>query len=121
MKSEEKIRRIERACRLGMGTHVWEDFREGIVEGRYQAFDNPDGVAITELVQTPQKRYLHIWTAAGQLDAVHALEPDIERYALTNDCHFMSTIGRVGWERIARLPGWKKSGTYYTKELHHGW
>jgi hypothetical protein len=120
VKSEEKIRRIKKALHYGGDTHTWEDVREGIIEGRFQVFDNDHGVCITEIMEGPRKRYLHCWIVAGELPGVMELHKEVERHGLTNDCPYMTTVGRRGWETVLPKYGWRRTGTMFKKELSNG-
>jgi len=106
---DEIIRRIEKALDHGGNTHTWDDIRQGLIEGKYQIFWNAFGACITEIVQAPQKRYLHCFVVAGELPGVMDLQDEVVRHALTNSCAYMTTLGRVGWEKILPEYGWKKS------------
>lgn len=117
---EQKIERIERACLHGGGTHTWEDFRAGIVDGRFQIFDNDHGVCITEIVQAPQHRYLHCWIVAGELPGVMDLQGRVVRHARENGCRHLNTIGRLGWQKVLPDYGWKRTGVVFARSVDHG-
>jgi hypothetical protein len=112
---DQKIALIREACRRGGGTHDWDDYQEGIIDGKYQIFDSDHGVCITEILQAPRKRYLQCWVVAGQLPEVMALQKQVDRHALTNDCEVEMTIGRVGWDRVLPHYGWKKTGSVFVR------
>lgn len=114
---EEIIKRIEKALKRSGGTHTWTDVAEGLVRGDFQIFWNDHGVAITEIQQTPQCRYLNVFMVAGRLPGVLDLEEQVERFALTQSCKFMTTSGRMGWGDLPKAVGWKPSRVVYTKEV----
>ncbi len=114
---EEIIRRIEIALAEGGGTHTWEDMKEGLIKGDLQIFWNEHGACITEIIQTPQLRYLHCWIVAGELPGVMDLQDQVERHALSSTCEYMETKGRLGWEKVLPDYGWKKSMTVFTKKI----
>lgn len=106
---DEIIRRINIALDHSGNTHTWEDVRQGLLDGKFQIFWNDHGVCITEIVQAPQKRYLHCFVVAGELPGVMDLQEQVIRHALTNSCEYMTTVGRFGWERVLPKYGWQKT------------
>ena len=117
---EEKMEKIRRALKRGGGTHSLQDVLDGLLEGRYQLFENDDGVCITEIMEAPKGRYLHCWIVAGRLPGVMQLQEAVERHALTNNCRFMSTAGRFGWKTVLPQYGWKPSQIVFVKEVSNG-
>ena len=114
---EEKMAKIARALKHGGGTHSLQDVLDGLLEGKYQLFENDDGVCVTEIMEAPQARYLHCWIVAGRLPGVMQLQDAVERHALTNSCRFLSTAARAGWKTVLPEFGWKASKIVFTKEL----
>lgn len=114
---DEIVRRIEKALVHGGGTHTWDDLREGLIRGEYQIFYNEGGALVTEVVKYPRANVLHCLVGAGDLDAVLALQPEMRRFGATHQCKFISTIGRVGWERVLPKHGWKKTHVAFTYDL----
>ncbi len=112
--------KIARALKRSGGTHSLQDVLEGLLKGKYQLFENDDGVCITEIMEAPKGRYLHCWIVAGRLPEVMQLQDAVERHALTNSCRFMSTSGRFGWKAVLPHYGWKQSQIVFTKELLNG-
>jgi hypothetical protein len=106
---EEIIKRIEKALKNGGDTHDWEDVRNGLMLGEYQIFWNDHGVCITEIKSTPKRRYLHAFVVAGEMPGVMELQDQVIQHALTHSCDFMTTAGRVGWERVLPKFGWRKT------------
>lgn len=113
------MEKIRVALKHGGETHTLQDVLDGLLEGKYQLFENDDGVCITEIMQAPQGRYLHCWIVAGRLPGVMQLQEAVERHALTNSCKFMSTAARPGWKSVLPQYGWKPSKIVFTKELDH--
>lgn len=117
---EQKMAKIARALKRGGDTHSLQDILDGLLAGKYQLFENDDGVCITEIMEAPKGRYLHCWVVAGRLPGVMQLQDAVERHALTNSCRFMSTSGRFGWKAVLPHYGWKPSQIVFTKELSNG-
>ncbi|CAB4124564.1 hypothetical protein UFOVP62_12 [uncultured Caudovirales phage] len=106
---EEIIKRVEKALRNGGDCYSWEDVREALLLGKFQLFWNEHGVCITEIKTTPRKRYLHCFVVAGEMPGVMELQDQVIQHALTSSCEFMTTAGRVGWERVLPKFGWRKT------------
>lgn len=114
---EEIIKRIEVALQHGGGCFTWNDVREGLLLGKFQLFWNEHGACVTEIIDAPQKRYLHCFVVAGELPGVMELQDQVVRHALTQSCEFMTTTGRIGWERVLPQHGWQKAHTVMTYDL----
>jgi hypothetical protein len=114
---EHMIARLEQALEHGGGTYALHDIVEGLGEGRFQLFWNEEGMAVTEIIQAPQKRYLNIFLAAGEMKAVLKLHRKIEKFARENGCDFMQATARKGWEKIGPSVGWQSTHTVYTRQL----
>jgi len=111
------IARLEQALEHGGGTFALHDIVEGLEEGRFQLFWNSGGMAVTEVIQCPQKRYLNIFLAAGEMKAVLKLHRKVEKFAREMECDFMQASARKGWEKFNPEYGWKTTHTVYQREL----
>ena len=54
---EEKMAKIARALKHGGGTHSLQDVLDGLLEGKYQLFENDDGVCVTEIFDETEAVY----------------------------------------------------------------
>lgn len=119
---DEIIRRIKVALKRGGGGYSWEDVSTGLILGRFQIFWNGHGACITEIVQTPQKRYLNCFVVAGELPGVMELHDQVEAYGLTQSCEYMMTSARMGWQTVLPDYGWKKHSIVFVRDLEqkHG-
>ncbi len=117
MTPDQKIDRIKKALDLGRNTFTWEDVEERIVDGRLQIFDNDHGVWITEITQTPQRRFLNCWIVAGELPGVMALQANVEAHAKANGCEFISATARPGWKHVAKEYGWEQDAISIVKVM----
>jgi hypothetical protein len=111
------IARLEQALEHGGGTFALHDIVQGLEEGRFQLFWNNGGMAVTEVIQCPQKRYLNIFLAAGEMKAVLKLHKKVEKFAREMECNFMQASARKGWEKFNPEYGWKTTHTVYQREL----
>lgn len=113
--SDELRKRLDRALRLAGNTHTIDDINQAIARGSMQCFVTGDSFVITEIIKAPQKTYLNVFLAVGDL-SVTQLIPDIEKFAEQSGCAFIQTLGRTGWK--AFLPeSWKPTHTLYVKEI----
>lgn len=111
------IARLEQALEHGGGTYKLHDIVAGLEEGRFQFFHNTGGLAVTEIVQCPQKRYLNIFLAAGEMKAVVKLHRKVEAFARKHGCDFMQATARKGWEKFNPEFGWSSTHTVYQRNL----
>ena len=111
---DEIIRRIKKALEHGGETHTWDDVRQGLIDGQFQMHWNDGGVAITEIQIYPQRKQLHCFIGAGELESVVALREDMARFARANGCSVITVSGRIGWERVLPKTGWRKTHSIFT-------
>lgn len=98
---------IESALAYSGGTHTFEDVQEMVATGRAQLWPAPRGVAITEIVEYPRKRVLHIFLAAGEMDQLLDMIESAERWGRTQGCTSLTMSGRMGWQRVLDKHGFK--------------
>jgi hypothetical protein len=99
---------IERALKHSGGTHVFEDVEVMVDEGSAIFWPlSPESVVITEIVQHPRKRVLHIFLAAGKMEDIERAAPAILAYGKHRGCEAASLVGRRGWLRsFLTRSGW---------------
>ena len=116
---EELRRRLERALKVGGGTHSADDLAREVSSGRMQAWVNGDSLVVTEIVQYPKVAVTNIVVAVGQLEEVMALQPAIEKFALEHGCDALRMVGRRGWAQVLPKHGWKAdSNVIFERSLH---
>ena len=106
---------LQKALDLAGGTHTMDDVVEQIAAGDAQLWTDGESVVVTEIHQTPRKRVLHFWLAAGNLDAVVRLSDQATEWGKTMGCEMATLVGRRGWERA--LTGWTPTLTLMRKEI----
>jgi len=116
MSKDKIVRRIKKALKKGGDTHTFDDMVKLLTEGRLQMFENGESVCVTEILSAPQKRYLSIFLAAGNMDELKELQPRIVQFARENGCKFIQACGRMGWEKVA-TDGWKKRWVVHTLDV----
>lgn len=98
------------------GTHSREDIVAGLKDGRYQYFGGDTVAAVTEIIDYPQSRRLHILFAAGDYrQMIKQFLPILKTYAAEHGCDSITTNGRKGFMR--RLPKVGFKPTHVTFEL----
>lgn len=96
-------------------THSFEDVIAEIQAGNMQLWTGPKGAAVTMIYDFPQKRFLHVFLAGGELEQVKDFVPSMEAWGRENGCSQMPLAGRRGWARV--LDGWTPTHTVLIKEL----
>lgn len=91
---------IERALAYSGGTHTFEDVAELIVSGKAQLWPAQRGVAVTEIVEYPRKRVLHVFLAAGDMDQLLDMIDAAADWGRSQGATAMTMSGRMGWLRV---------------------
>lgn len=108
---------IESALAYSGGTHEFADIVDGVVSGRMQLWPADRGVAVTEIVEYPRKRVLHVFLAAGEMDQLIDMIGDAERWGFAHGCKYVTVAGRTGWRRVLGKHGWRESVAVMEKEI----
>lgn len=115
---DEIVRRIKKALsREGNGSHEWQDVVALLKAGKAQIFFNEHGAWITEIIQSPRKRWLNVWVVAGQLPGVMDLQAQVIEYARSQGISDITATCRFGWKQIAREYGWKEKAMFITLKV----
>lgn len=88
-----------------------------IRSGRAQLWAGEGGAVVTQCVEAPSGRSLHIWLAGGSLPGVLALRPGIEAWARGLGCEAITIEGRGGWARVLRPHGYQPHGAILKRSL----
>jgi hypothetical protein len=84
--------------------YTFDDIAGFIASGVMQLWPARRGCMVTEIIQYPRKRVLGIVLAAGDLDQLQDMGPDVAEWAKAQGCASAMLFGRVGWQRA--LPDW---------------
>ena len=102
--------KIEKALRLGGGTHTYQDIVDAELAGRMQWWSGINAVLVTEVHEAPQRKTLHFFLGAGDLEEIKLLLPIPMEWGRRQGCTHASFIGRPGWARTFLAgEGWKPS------------
>lgn len=112
--------RFQKALHFGLDTHRPEDVVAEIRAGKMQIFHNDRAAVITEIVDTPQRRYLHVFLSCGELAGVLALQPDIDAFCREHKCEYQTATARKGMEKVLPALGWNPKYTTFVREVPHG-
>ena len=100
---------INRALAKGSGTHTYEDIAEDVLKGDSQLWMGKDSCMVTQVLQLPQKRRLHIMLGSGDLnELLEMVEEELIPFAKANNCKDMSLVGRKGWKKVLSKSGWSE-------------
>lgn len=88
-----------------------------IRSGRAQLWAGERAAVVSQCVEAPGGRSLHIWLAGGDLAGVLALQPGIEAWARGLGCAAITIEGRTGWRRVLRAHGYQPHGAILKRSL----
>jgi hypothetical protein len=103
---EEYREWIEAALEYSGGTHSFDDIAAGIASGHMQIWPAKKACAITEIVVYPQKKVLHVFLAAGDLEQITNAIGAVEEWGKAQGCESLTMNGRYGWQRVLDKRGW---------------
>lgn len=108
---------LEAALELSGGTHTLDDVVQAIIKGEMQFWPAPKGCAVTEIVNYPRKKVLHIFLAGGEMEQIIDMDDSAVEFAKMNGCTGMSIAGRKGWKRVLKNKGYLETFTVLGKDI----
>lgn len=109
---------IEGALEYSGGTHSIDDVAAMVRRGDAQFWSAPNAAAVTEIIDFPQFKCLHLWLCGGDMnEIIHKMLPVAEAWAKERGCSKTSTAGRVGWGRVMAPLGYEPLAQVCMKEL----
>lgn len=106
---------IEAALERAGGTHGFTDIVSNIYRGNLQLWPGKQSAVVTEVMDAPLMRYVHIFLAGGDLDELTEMEKAICTWAREIGARRVTINGRTGWERA--LEGYQRAHVALAKEL----
>lgn len=98
---------LQAALDAGGNTHALADVRELIEDDCAQLWVGPNSAAVTEVLEYPRFRALHVWLAAGDLGEVVAGDSLIAQFAKDIEAQRITVDGRLGWKRVLAPHGYR--------------
>tara|TARA_B100000900_G_C20095469_1_gene519810 strand:+ start:139 stop:519 length:381 start_codon:yes stop_codon:yes gene_type:complete len=108
---------IESALDFSGDTHDYADIVAGVKNMTMFFWPAEKSCLVTEIVQYPKKRALHVFLAAGDLSEIKGMEPSLQEFAKNLKCDAISLTGRNGWKRTLNNMGYKPAHITMVKEL----
>ena len=112
---------IQSALVKGGDTHDFIDIVDGVQSGHMQLWMGERGCAVTEIIVYPNKKFLHVFLAGGEMghgiDQITDMHDSAVEFAKRNGCQGMTVSGRAGWKKILASRGWKQQFVTLAKEL----
>lgn len=107
---------FDKALDVGGNTHTRQDIIDGIAKGQFQYWGDAECCLVTEIIQYPQKRVLHLFIAAGNLNKLlEEYLPKVKQYASDNGCASITSVSRKGF--LKRFPAYGFKPKCVTFEL----
>lgn len=114
----DMLKKMERA--LGVtGSFTLDDIDKALAAGTMQSHVYGNTWVITQIYQFPRKLVVNILFAVGELDDTLEAAKEIENWARNMGAKALTFTGREGWQEL-KIPGWKKAGVIYSKDIDHG-
>ena len=108
---------LEMALARAGGTHTYEDVLQAIRVGDMFFWPASKSCMVTEIVQYPRLRALHVFLAAGDLAEIKNMESSLISFAKSLKCSALSMSGRKGWTKALKELGWQESHITLVKKL----
>lgn len=100
-------------------THSIEDVERMIEDEEARLWLGEKSAAVTEIIQFPRMKVLHLWLCGGDLrEITEVMLPQAEAYARVIGCTRMTTGGRIGWDRVMNKHGFTPIASVCAKDLH---
>lgn len=110
---------VARGLEYADGKYTTDDIREGLKARQYQLWiaNTLDSIAITQVIDYPQKRVcLVVMVAGNYMDRwVEEMETTFAMWGKERGCHTIEAFCRPGWEKV--LKGWDKLHVVLRREL----
>jgi hypothetical protein len=114
--ADHMVIKVARALRQANNLYSLDDIEHALESGDMQSHVYKDTMAITQIHQFPRRKTINILFVIGNLDDSFKLEMKIEKWAKEIGADLVTAVGREGWW-VHRLPGWKKQGAIYSKDI----
>ena|SRR5215467_6049155 len=114
---QRMTRRINDAFAEAGGLLTIDDLAELARQHKVHLWHRNETICAAEILDYPRRSLCNCFLAAGDLEDVLALEPEVEAFARAAGAAFMVTHGRRGWQRIGARTGWQPRSIEFVKWL----
>jgi len=90
------------------GSHTFDDVAALVLTGRLTMWEEGSSFVMTEIVEYPRKRTMHVFLAGGNREDLHSIHPRMIAYARSEGCSDVTLSGRAGWLRVLEHIGWEE-------------
>ena len=108
---------IQAALDVGGNTHNVEHIGDAIRDQRMQFWAAEDACIVTEILEFPNYKNIHVFLAGGSLERIMHMRPDIERFGKYVGCKHLTINGRKGWAKTLKDFGYVSDLQTVSKEL----
>lgn len=105
---------IEAALQYNCGTQDLADVKRQLDAGEMQLILGKKSAVVTQISAFPNKTFINIVLAGGDLDELKTIATDIENASRKAGFDGVVIVGRKGWGRV--LEGYKTFATIFMKE-----
>lgn len=112
-------RKVDRLMRDGNNCYTLDDIMKEIDQGTMQSHVFGDTWVITQVHDFPQRRSVDLTFVVGEADEFLAGLPKLYDWSREIGANLITGSGRDGWWS-KRLPGWRRMGSLYSKDLKDG-
>lgn len=81
------------------GTHNLEDVAMALHKDNMLLWPAHESVLVTEVVQYPRIKTLHVFLGAGKMEEIKEMLPYVFKSAKEQGCQRVTSTGRRGWDR----------------------
>lgn len=116
-KQQRAIERMVDALHQAGNTHHLDDVMRALREGEARLFERDGSLIVAQILHHPRRSVLEIWVAAGVMDDMLSLLPEVEAWGREHRATLAQVIGRRGWQPVAEQHGYAATATIYRKEI----
>jgi hypothetical protein len=112
--------RLEAALAHASGLFSIDDIEAMVLNEDGQLWHSEGFSGVTEIIDYPQKRVVHVHLAGGKMAALKdAIAPggDLDRFAGIVGAQAITINGREGWARVLVDDGYRVSSVHLIREL----
>lgn len=109
---------LEDALEFADNTFNIIDVADGIALGNMQFWPEEDSAAISQIVEYPRKKVIHVFLLGGNMDGAKALEKKMAVWGKSQRCQAITLTGRPGWSKsFLKDIGYHSSSISMSKEI----